>query len=154
MKSETPREVAERVVEQNLPSRSLTHNAQLIADVEAALDAERERCAKIAETHEGHGAWCSSGAGDCQSLTVKAIAAAIRNGREPQDWRPIETAPKDGTYVLLWYPYWSSRPMVANWERDGSHWRSEHILSWYQDDDPGPTHWMPLPLFEVITNAE
>lgn len=134
------KEMAERIVKAYYPD-----DDELLESIRAALNAERERCAKIAEAHEGHGGWCSSGAGDCQSLTVKAIAAAIRNGREPQDWRPIETAPKDGSHVLLWYPHWSKRPMVANWERDGSHWHSEHILSWCQDDDPGPLYWMPLP---------
>ena len=60
-------------------------------------------------------------------------------------WQPIETAPKDGTEVLLWlgqsqYP----RSELGRWDVDspyGPTWRcravhfSETLMS----------HWMPLP---------
>jgi hypothetical protein len=46
--------------------------------IELLIKARDERAALIAEAHEGHGPWCSSAAGDCQTLTVKAIAATIR----------------------------------------------------------------------------
>jgi len=54
--------------------------AALINAIDDALRDRDERAAKIAEQHEGHGGWCASACGDCQSLTVKAIATAIRNG--------------------------------------------------------------------------
>ncbi len=57
-------------------------------------------------------------------------------------WQTIETAPKDGTRVLAWYPNggyqivleWNER--CARWDDgfDGPRWR-DHELS----------HWMPLP---------
>lgn len=69
------------------------------------------------------------------------------------DWQPIETAPKDGSWVLLgggqhdantWYGPGPEAPAVvgrwdkgwffANWDGD---YRSEYLI---------PTHWMPLPV--------
>lgn len=72
-------------------------------------------------------------------------------------WRPIETAPKDGTSVLLWmepdgeqygepvepcavkgyYVVWSQRMKERDGMRDG--W------SWYGPARCHPTHWRPLP---------
>lgn len=109
MKTETPKQIAERVVEKMFTNGSKSKanrlvlvqenqsgaarienavnlggwsRAPLIDFIEEAIKAERERAAKIAETYEGHGDWCSSAAGDCQSLTVKAIAAAIRGSKQ------------------------------------------------------------------------
>lgn len=60
------------------------------------------------------------------------------------DWQPIETAPKDGSFVIgaceshwgrnwtvLRFPY----PLRARW--DGKKWRADddHVY------DPQPTHW-------------
>jgi hypothetical protein len=72
-------------------------------------------------------------------------------------WRPIETAPKDGTYVLLFFP---SRPISDTFTgivRSGC-WGyvedDDDSDGWYEhpeDDmtqragDGLPTHWMPLP---------
>lgn len=86
---ETLRQVAERVVLDARNNRQIKEiNAFVKADyqrladaIEVELRGLQERCAKIAEQYEGHGEWCSSAAGDCQSLTVKAIAATIREGR-------------------------------------------------------------------------
>lgn len=56
------------------------------------------------------------------------------------EWQPIETAPRDGTDVLLYLD--GRMPCVAGYFRDG----------WYSFDAPekalgffAPTHWMPLP---------
>lgn len=62
------------------------------------------------------------------------------------EWRPIETAPRDGTAILaakpnrigvVLYPI-RARDQDGRWQAyfgDGD-WRSY---------DPQPTHWMPLP---------
>jgi hypothetical protein len=65
----------------------------------------------------------------------------------PGRWRPIDSAPKDGTVVLAYLaPIYGERPsgidlmMPLSW-RDGY---------WWDDIDRGfsdaVTHWMPLPL--------
>lgn len=61
------------------------------------------------------------------------------------EWQPIETAPKDGTELLLFSAgqidcgYWSTSVWVAS----GGAWiiyesRSDTV-------ELSPTHWMPLP---------
>jgi uncharacterized protein DUF551 len=66
------------------------------------------------------------------------------------DWQPIETAPRDGTNIMLYYPlkevneswegivfcYWNK--WENNWVWSG---RARRTFSrGFQ-----PTHWMPLP---------
>lgn len=55
------------------------------------------------------------------------------------EWQPIETAPKDGTYVLLWAAQESECPMVGYF--GVRRWELAH-----NDTEPfTPSHWMPLP---------
>lgn len=71
------------------------------------------------------------------------------------DWQPIDTAPKDGSYVLIadaehvtvgFYQSDTGETLIAgdnpHWEPfDHSYWnRLETDDSWFQ-----PTHWAPLP---------
>ena len=51
-------------------------------------------------------------------------------------WRPIETAPKDGTEILVW---WFGRRVIATWT-DGK-WTDESLGQY----DEQPILWMPLP---------
>ena len=58
-------------------------------------------------------------------------------------WRPIETAPKDGSEILLAHPDGS---MVVGW------WREDRtrgkVCGWSDGDDfamTWPSHWMPIP---------
>jgi len=70
------------------------------------------------------------------------------------DWRPIETAPKDGTIIDIGgrafdgvFERWCN----AHWEDRGGEegtWRgpwSDGYESELPDDRFVPTHWMPLP---------
>ncbi len=74
------------------------------------------------------------------------VAAALRS---PADgWRDIESAPKDGTRILLFATKWSSDPIfTAHWScfRD-----SPEKDNWLDDrgsfmDHREPSHWMPIP---------
>lgn len=56
------------------------------------------------------------------------------------DWQPIETAPKDGTSVLLWFT--RAEPQIGRFRR-GHGARTRRW--WVGDFWIEPTHWMPLP---------
>ena len=68
-------------------------------------------------------------------------------------WMPIETAPKDGTYLLLWEQY-STNPFVGCWAFGSWRVSHEHVDAeggWDgaivvdSIDQDRITHWMPLP---------
>ena len=69
------------------------------------------------------------------------------------DWQPIETAPKDGTEVLLFGEF--DNMAVAEWDHGDEAWvfavtdveipgapKGTMFCSYFRD----PTHWMPLPV--------
>lgn len=66
-------------------------------------------------------------------------------------WQPIETAPKDGTVVIL-CDGWRN-PVAGYWDddADGYPWKflqkfgAKVELNGFQDGEYGPSHWMPLP---------
>lgn len=61
-------------------------------------------------------------------------------------WQPIETAPRDGTVIDLWFAgQWNQRMTDAYW--------SDNIGAWVIEargcsflDSPTITHWKPLPM--------
>ncbi len=69
------------------------------------------------------------------------------------EWKPIETAPKDGTKIDLWYPHGIGRVIDSYWHSIQAWGRDEQIPA--DEGDPTeiafvtlgcePTHWMPLP---------
>lgn len=63
--AETLEQIANRICRHYLDSErvSVTQFCDIEAAIISALHNERERCAVIAEKHEGHGEWCSA-AGD------------------------------------------------------------------------------------------
>lgn len=67
------------------------------------------------------------------------------------EWQPIETAPKDGTRILAFWPdvYGnSSAVQIETWWGAWGHGRSKETWqnAWeWADGANNPTHWMPLP---------
>lgn len=79
------------------------------------------------------------------------------------NWRPIETAPRDGTQVLLWAEAWIMTwgIQIGLFENGEWHTSEGNVGDNDEDFDPsaeidsdedfdedanlGPTHWMPLP---------
>lgn len=64
------------------------------------------------------------------------------------DWKPIETAPKDGTIVDLWTRI-GERWTDCHWNVDKGDWLRWGLDSWggngWQRIVDPLTHWMPLP---------
>jgi hypothetical protein len=69
------------------------------------------------------------------------------------DWKTIDTAPKDGTWFLAFYPRKERKfdqIAVARWYE---HSTTEPAQFWdaaEHRDDEEPTHWMPLPADPVL----
>lgn len=65
------------------------------------------------------------------------------------DWQPIETAPKDGTPILIFYEelYGMRRYSIRCWDRgDWATAQEGWVDEWRQiRPNEKPTHWMPLP---------
>lgn len=76
---------------------------------------------------------------------ASAIAAWNRRSADPQvgpAWRPIESAPKDGTRFLAYQAGKDAPRYECWWQDDWPQWEG-----WQDpwDNEPEPTHWMPLP---------
>jgi hypothetical protein len=77
-------------------------------------------------------------------------------------WLPIETAPKDGTDIIIgfdsasvWIVHVAWWLELEDWMRDDPQWSEEDVGWWSYtnhsvtqeklEDHRTPTHWMPLP---------
>lgn len=70
-------------------------------------------------------------------------------------WQPIETAPKDGTDILVFQPkfvkynidsWQRNRMAVVSWNT--TNWTISHVGGWECEEEfdwDALTHWMPLP---------
>jgi len=67
-------------------------------------------------------------------------------------WQPIETAPKDGSSILVFPATWDKKPCsIAHWNTD--EYSKKPRPFWERDDQiqitysrgATTTHWMPLP---------
>jgi hypothetical protein len=59
------------------------------------------------------------------------------------EWQPIETAPRDGTNILIV----NHKGNIASglWQCGGWWLRGGNGPNTFFNDHHGPTHWMPLP---------
>ena len=72
------------------------------------------------------------------------------------NWQGIETAPRDGTRLLLWDAkrgvavsgLWYTDPGrddPSGYDPGGSWWAADDdVLVWDDANDEAPTHWMPF----------
>ena len=146
------REYEESVIEPNdLPAPILTHSfrRQVIAAIRYAVRASTN-CGKE-ENFDPDAMVRNAVYALCGPYNSTAPTPPVSEDR----WLPIETAPKDGTEVLLWFP---PREVAINghygevsdgdWESGYGNWMEWLIADelWFQEDpSDAPTHWMPLP---------
>lgn len=70
----------------------------------------------------------------------RAIERAAIEAYQRQQWRPIETAPKDGTRIIVYRalePGYEHELIGFDMWRNGNWYRSRRAMR--------PTHWQPLP---------
>jgi hypothetical protein len=84
-----------------------------------------------------------------------ALLASVPE-REPDGWRPVETAPQDGTDILLTdgrvvtYGGW-----ITDMDQGADYEGQLHCAGWWSvAGDVTPTHWMPLPAAPAAQAAE
>lgn len=79
---------------------------------------------------------------------VTADLAALLSYVEGMKWRPIESAPKDGTRLMLAKIVGHPANPTALWWACAGLW-SDRWNNWNDGVEPcglaGPTHWLPLP---------
>lgn len=92
----------------------------------------------------------------CQADCQARYAARSAQVQDMAGWQPIETAPKDGTPVILWTvwvgdeisPDPFSEVQIGYWDH-GNDLPASHDFSrrpeWVVQRIGVPTHWMPLP---------
>lgn len=77
---------------------------------------------------------------------ARQIAACIR---EMVEWRPIETAPRDGSRFLAYGGGLDDQVETCSWSEGTCCWNLETFTADDRDDEPDgycrPTHWLPLP---------
>lgn len=95
-----------------------------------------KRIAEIADACE-----CSRLCDICQDKVAALVTAAN------EDWMPIESAPKDGTEIILghansvWFDQWIADLEFEVREGEGGCW----MMCDQWSDPEIPTHWMPAP---------
>lgn len=81
-------------------------------------------------------------------MTDDATPGALRSSAGLGAWRPIETAPRDGTKVLAWNKgcgHWVASFRLPTY---GEPQNESHYVKEWRDGGgrwATPTHWMPLP---------
>ena len=78
---------------------------------------------------------------DAQVVHMTDALRAIARALSGSEWRPIESAPKDGTEVLCaWHAMATDRWIIEGCWFLNNQWR----VGW-DETEVQPTHWMPLP---------
>lgn len=130
--------------------------AQLCAEGAADMRKEGEGC------RDARYDWMAQGA-EALADTLRGINSSTGTPADPvlaAGWRSIETAPKDGTNVILTngdtvaQGWWADEPGYIREHRDSDgvylgQDESDGFMGWMDCDggmQPDPTHWMPLPM--------
>ena len=94
-----------------------------------------------------------------QAATAEAtdLCIALVRSLAPSAWQPIESAPRDGEWIMLGggkivYGWYAEQPplVVGQWTTDAGggdegRWQFAWYDGGYYGEYEAPTHWMPLP---------
>ena len=108
------------------------------ADLADARIADLEK--ELASVHERY----DSTIEECNRFSAMYASAVQKNKQlELATWQPIETAPKDGTQILV---MGKKRQFVARFENNHwLHWKNLKARYWdMKSHFINPTHWKPL----------
>jgi hypothetical protein len=84
----------------------------------------------------------------CRDDDYIAIYREIQRRLGGGDWRPIDTAPKDGTVILSWVVEQSgeTEPVLVAWHNPGLSLREPDFYDWPERRWRQPaTHWIAIP---------
>jgi hypothetical protein len=73
------------------------------------------------------------------------MAQKVVEGASVNNWRPIETAPKDGSDIILCWQDGIAAPRFAVGHNLGAGRRWQTTHEWLHNKESWPTHWTPLP---------
>jgi len=73
------------------------------------------------------------------SIRFRLCAKAALEAAEKTKWQPIDTAPRDGREILVYYPEVKEIEKVY-WEKKNSRFETMRSVI-----ELNPTHWQPLP---------
>lgn len=60
------------------------------------------------------------------------------------EWKPIESAPKDGTPFYVWMPGWDGHGPLVRTART-TYWHNSFLNGGMPNEEAfKPTHWMPI----------
>ncbi len=83
-----------------------------------------------------------------KQMVINQLEVEIASLRKQNEWQPIETAPRDGTYILVTRCPATTRPPISKVSWSAGRARIPAWRIWNGATGRlgyGPTHWMPLP---------
>ena len=109
--------------------------SQLVGALEECLDDSRS---VLADMEQKYGTNYRQDRLEFHRQVIAAAEAAL-TAAKAGGWLPIETAPKDGTRILVWRKH-ATRPLIARRQKD---------FEWFEDEDGvhlyNLIYWQPLP---------
>ncbi len=86
---------------------------------------------------------------------MAADEAATKRERAAREWQPIETAPKDDTGFLAYWPISETQWCIVTcwWKTTGAAGPGWHTVDLFDDDSERlilPTKWQPLPAPPIL----
>lgn len=111
------------------------------ATLEAALDDDLLYAATDEIIERDGGYPCANRTHNTMSAMRRVLVDRLVEALRPTgEWQPIETAPKDGTWILVVTSYGCK---LVQWDID--HWCQNPMLLGGACYPGIPTHWQPLP---------